>query len=155
MIIEDIIQIVGTSIVSLGIVAAGLGYLLSMYRKGNKQENVEVVNTANQLTDFWKDQIQGFKEMAREQDTKIQLLSNEVNLLKGQLMEKDKQIDTYLKILQNRNPEMERFMKDIIQFSIDHETTHKEIIRILGEIHSYAKVEHDRDFKINATVTNQ
>lgn len=151
--LQDTVTVISSILLCLGILAGGIGYLVSIFRKSNKQENVEVVTTANQLTEFWKDQIQGFKVMVEDQNKKIQDLSNELNLVKGQLMEKDKQIKTYLEILQNRNPEMEEFMKYMVQSVKDQGESHKQIVDVLKEIHDFARLEHERDFNITATVT--
>jgi hypothetical protein len=150
----------------LGICAGGFGYLYKSFSKGAKEEKNDVITSADQIVDFWKQQVEGFREIIKEltgkmekqkDDYNLQIkgLSNQLSEVRGQLSEKERQSKEYLEILQNRDPETKKFMEFMIQSIIDHTKTHKEIIRVLGEIHSMSTEEHNRNIKVVSTVTKE
>ncbi len=150
--LQMILTIVGI-VGSIGIFAGGIGFLFSKFQKGNKEDKADALTSADQLTNFWKEQVEGFKLIIADQTEKIRILTGEVGELRGQLVAEKKQNEMAREILQNRDPETKRFMEHMVQSIKDHSETHKEIIRILGEIHSMSIAEHDRDFKVTANVT--
>lgn len=173
----QIIEFTFGGLISLGAFAGGIGYLISAYVQGKNKQKDDGISSENQLTQFWKDQVTGFKDMLAEQDRKMEVqrndyntqikdLSNQLSEVKGQLMEKEKTNKEYLAILQNRNPELEQFMKALTQASSDQAEYRKEskdmfkgMITVLGDIHTATldnnKILHEeeKDLKIEATVT--
>lgn len=133
------IGIVLSSLASIGILAGGMGYLISSFRGGS-----------NKLTAFWKDQADGYKLMIAEKDRtnddKFQALHKEIGELRGQLNAEQALNERLEKIFQNRNPEMDNFMKSMSENMV-------EVSRVLKEIHTMSKMEHERDFKVEATVS--
>lgn len=150
------------------IAAGGIGLLVQMFRKKPRDEKNEVLNSANTIMDFWKNQAEQYKVISDEKDKtynekitsltkqftdQIAILSREVGELKGQLTSETAQKKEYLAILQNRDPETKKFMEFMLKAQENHDEAHKEMMRILGEIHTYAKEEHEREFKVISTVS--
>jgi len=131
--------VVISSLIGLGILAGGMGYLISSFRGGG-----------NKLTSFWKEQADGYKlmmvEKDRVNDEKFQVLHKEIGELNGRLNAEQALNERLEKIFQNRNPEMDSFMKGMVD-------SMGQIGRVLSEIHTMTKAEHERDFQISATVT--
>lgn len=150
MTIIQILQIIGLvigALAGLAGVAALLGVAWSQFNKGNRTEKNEVVNSADTIADFWKKQADDYKEMMKVKDDKNSTLINEltrkVGELTGQLTAEKAQNERYEKIFQGRNPEMDTFMKFMIQASKDQSESTREIVRVLGEIHSMASSTHE------------
>lgn len=111
------IQISIGIIISLGVLAFGFGYVYSQFKKGKNDRTKTDLETENSLTTYLKNQVEGFKQIAKEQDQKIADLGKEISAMRAVLDEKDKTIDKYLAILQNRNPELEQFMVKVSRTS--------------------------------------
>ena len=73
--------------------------------------------------------------------------------IKGQLTQVLKQNDEFKAIFQNRDPATKEFMEHVLKSIKDQGEAHKAIMEILKEVHIMSKAEHDRDFKVEATVT--
>lgn len=153
---------------SLGICAAAalLGVAYAQFRKGNRQERIDEVSSNEKLTSFWKEQAEGYKIMMTEKDSKNQLqindLTRQVGELRGQLNAETKQKTEYLAILQGKDESNKTFVATMLSVAEQAQSFMKnqgdnnlEVARILKEIHAMAKAEHDRDFKVEATVTKQ
>ena len=169
----QIILTIAGGVASLGVVAGGLGYLVSVFRGTIKKEQSDVVDSADTLVDFWKQQALDFKEMMaikeKSCDEKIQVLTREVGELRGQLTEKVSQAERLEQIFQNRNPEMEQFMKYMVQATSDHATFHKSLmdtissmITLLDDIHTTSAnnnvllaTEQNKELKIEGTLTKK
>ncbi len=153
--IKEILLFILGSIVSLGVLAGGIGYLISKFRSGSKEEKAAILSSAETLAKFWEDQATGYKSMMAEKDKsndeKFLKLTTELGEIRGQLLEKDKQVKQYLDILQNRDPETKKFNEYVIKAIENQTIVNQEMIRVLAEIHSMAKDEHERDFKVVTT----
>jgi len=159
-------------IASLGIFFFGAGFWYSQFGKGKREEKDDIVSSADKLTQFWKDQAEGYKAMMAEKDRsnddKIQKLTREVGELRGQLTEKTTSYEKLEKIFQNRNPEMESFMKTILavaeqsqtfmanntQFQSDQHNIMIEIRDFMGHINTHLE-SVDKDLKIEAKISKQ
>lgn len=164
MTLKDILLFIIGSITSLGVLAAGIGYLMGTARKKERDEKTEVVSSADQVSMFWKDQANEYKEMMKIRDEKndgkvkdltseVNLLTKEVGELRGQLNAEKTQNERYEKIFQGRSPEQEEFMKFMIQATKDQAESHKGIMEVLNKVYKFAEMEHDRDFTVTAKVT--
>lgn len=140
---------------SIGLFAGGIGFLLSRFSKGRSEEKIDVISSADQLTSFWKEQVDGYKTVVAELTEKIRVLTGEIGELRGQLQSEKKQTEMLERIFQNRDPETKKFMEHVMQSIKDQAQVNGEIVRILKEIHNMSKAEHERDFKVEATVTKQ
>lgn len=155
----EIIGLVSAAFTGLGVFAGGIGYLWNLFRGG-----------ADNQTEFWKKQAEGYKEMMKEKDAKtsdsINDLNRQVGELRGQLNEKTNQAKEYLDILQNRNPEMQKFMETLTavaqqsqQFMKENVVFQKEQAGIMEEIRAFMSNINthleatDKDLKIEATVS--
>lgn len=114
MSILDILKITAIIVGGLSALAGVLGYLVISYKKSGREKIESVVNSSDQLTGFWRDQVEGFKEMVATQNEKIRTLTGEVGELRGQLNEKTKQAEEYKLIFQGQNPEMKQFMQTML-----------------------------------------
>ncbi len=132
-------QIIG-AIGSLGVLALGIGYLYSQFMKGKNGGDKEGLDQKNALTTYLTSQISGFKELVADQDKKISELGKEVASLRAVIGEKDKTIQKYLEILQNRNPELEKSMADITR-------SMKDINTFMHSINNHMKM-HNKSTKV-------
>lgn len=131
-------------------VAAMGGVAVAQFRKGGRME-------ASELIKFYQAEAAGYKEMAektrREYTDKHEGLIKDIAGMKAELGAERKLREQYESILKDRNPETIKFMEFMIQATKDQSESNKEIARVLGEIHTYAKAEHDRDFKVTSTIS--
>lgn len=153
--ITIILQISGI-LGALGVFFGGGGYLISKYKGGTreeKEESADIISSNDQIKQFFKDQNEDYKLIIKEQGVKIEGLTREIGEIRGQLNAETNQKKEYLAILENRDPAMKASLDLLVQSVKDQQVVNKEIVRILGEIHSMAKDEHERDFQITSTVT--
>jgi hypothetical protein len=150
---------------ALGLFAGGIGFLWTKIRGGSKEaktESTDLLTSNDQIKQFYKEQNDDLKEINKVLGEKVDALTREVGEIRGQLIAEKTQNERLEKIFQNRDPETKQFMefmmqavKDQSQVAKDQSESHKEIVRVLGEIHTMSKMEHERDFSISATVTKQ
>lgn len=157
MSVFETIKYYSGALLDIGVFIGGIGYLLRSWKKEDRDEKTEVMSSSDTLTNFWKEQAEGYKVVMAEKDKandiKFTALTKEVGEIRGQLIEKEKQNTQYLEILQNRNPEMQKFMEFMIQAMKNQDECNTKISTILSEIHTMAKAEHERDFNITAQIT--
>jgi hypothetical protein len=149
------------NIETIGIIIAALGYFASTFFKSK-------TTGSGELIDFYKKEAEGYRDMMAKKEEvhtqkisdltkdftkKISDLSTEVGELRGQLVGEKKQNERLEQIFQNRNPEMEQFMKLMVNAVTDQGVVNKEVVTILRDIHTMTKAEHDRDINITATVS--
>lgn len=136
---------------AFGICAGGLGYLISSYKKGTRAENSEVVSSAENLTNFWKEQADGYKVMMAEKDAswndRFEKMSREMGELQGQLIAEKKQTERLEAIFKDRNPETEQFMKDTT-------SAMSQIMKFMEAINKHME-EEKKELHIEATVSKQ
>lgn len=140
----------------LGVLFFGGGYLISKWRSGTKEEEAEsrdLISSNDQIKQFYKDQNDDLKAINKALSDKVEMLTREVGEIKGQLNAETKVKEEYLAILRGRDPETKKFMELMVQSVKDQAESQKEIIRVLSEIHSYAKQEHEREVHIEAQIT--
>jgi hypothetical protein len=134
------------SLASLGIVSGGLGYLIGQFRTGTKK----AYSDSSEIITFYKTENQSLKDIMSEKDksndSKFQQLTSEIGEIRGQLIEKEKQNKQYLDILQNRDPDTQKFQTAMVDGMAKFAT-------ILGEIHTLAIEEHNRDLSITSIVS--
>jgi len=162
----QLILTIGGVVSFMVIVAGGIGLLINAIKKKPRDEKNEVISSADQLAGFWKEQVEGFREVIKDLTAKLEKQKDdhtiemkrvltELGEVRGQLAEKNKQSEQYLAILQNRDPETQKFQEYIVKALENQSNTNVEIIRVLSEIHSMTKAEHERDFKVESVVTKQ
>ncbi len=160
----DLLIKIFTLIAAAGLAAGGLGFLIYSFQKKQIEAKTDVISSADTLTNFWKEQVEGFKEVIKELNLKLDKQKDEHNMemkklltelgeVRGQLNAESKQKTECLTILQNRDPETKKFMEYMIQAVKDQTEAQAGMMKVLSEIHKMAKAEHDRDFNITATVS--
>lgn len=151
-------------IVNVGAAFLIIGIAYSQFFKGKSKGEAEILSSSEETKKFWKDQAQDYKTMMEERERvnvaradaltkQINELTKEVGELKGRLISEQTMRERLEQIFQNRDPETQKFMELMIQSSKDQAEAHKEMIRVLGEIHSMATEEKQRDFHVTATVS--
>jgi len=153
----EIAQIAGGAVISLGIFAGGVGYLMQAYKKSGREERKDVTDSADTISEFWKKQAEELKLILQTKDTefnaqlakttkefneKIQDLVKQVGILTGQLTAEKAANDRFEKIFQGRNPEMEEFMKFMVQSAKESQETHEKIIEVLTDLHKTSSSNH-------------
>ncbi len=163
----DIALKIGAVMGTLGLFFGGLGYVIQKYKGGSKEEkaeNADLISSNDQIKQFYKEQNDELKDIIKAKDTafaqreiewngKFNALTKEVGELKGQLTAENKQKEQYLAILQNRDPETKQFNEYMIKAVENQTEANRQIVKLLGEIHTMTKDEHDRDFQVTSIVT--
>lgn len=148
---STIIYIFG-SLASIGLTAGGLGYLISQFRGGTKKANTEIASSSTEIITFYKTENESLKSIMGEKDKsndeKFRQLTSEIGEIRGQLIEKEKQNKQYLDIINNRGPETEQFQTAMLDGLA-------KLATIIGEIHTLAIQEHERELSITSTITKE
>ncbi len=127
--IIQVAEIVIGSIVSLGVLFAGTGYLWAQIFVGRNKANKDDF-------DLFNSQIDGLTKIIGEQTTQIKTLqedikqhTSEIGRLNGIIEEKDKKITDLLSIVQNRDPSLGEY----IQFARDSILEFKDSVKRIHE----------------------
>lgn len=143
------------SLATLGIVVGGIGFFISSFKKGNR----EFLSSSAEMVEFYKTENANLKSIMADKDKsndeKFQQLNKELGEIRGQLIEKDKQNKQYLDILQNRDPDTQKFQELLVKSASDQNEINKQVVEILQEIQKYAILEHERDFLVTSTISKQ
>lgn len=109
-----------TTAITAGLICSGLGYVAAQFFKGKKDASEQAVSSAQTLLDFWKDQAEGYKAMMEAKDKasneKFESLMREIGELNGKLKAAEDQNKRFEEIFQNRNPELDNTLKEILTF---------------------------------------
>jgi hypothetical protein len=110
-------------ILAFGAIAFAIGQF-NLSRKSTKANDIESENSAMSLL---QRQVATFKDTIKELTAKVETMGKEISALQAVnlVIEKDK--EKYLAILQNRNPEFEKFMGDISGTMVDIKNFMKQI----------------------------
>ena|ERR1700710_2330961 len=148
----SLIQYFIDAVTLLGICAYGL----SQFYRGKTDKTKDEYATENTLIEYLKKQVEGFKEITKDQDAKLQQMGKDIAALTAVVNEKQKTIDNQLAILQNRNPELESFMTDLRSAAVEQReyrtsstATFGKMVVLLGEI----SAQLGKEIKISSTVT--
>lgn len=152
-----ILAIIFGSLGTLGIFAGGLGYLVKTFRKGTKEEKAEVIGSSQEIINFWKSQAENYQLIlaSKEKDwnEKFQVLTREFGELKGKYDSEKVQNERLEKIFQNRDPESQKFMELVMKAIETQGKVNEGIVNTLAEIHALMIDEHNREMKVEATIT--
>lgn len=156
--VNDIIKLILAVGGAITLIASGLGVFIYSYRKSGRQERKDVTDSADTISEFWKKQAEELKlilqtkdveynaqltKVTKEFNEKIQELTKQVGILTGQLTSEKAANDRFEKIFQGRNPEMEAFMKFMIQAAKDSQESHEQIVKVLTDLHKTSTSNHD------------
>lgn len=171
MTVKDIVEITGAAVLVLGTLFGGAGFLIWSYKKSGRQERKDVTETADTISNFWKNQAEELKGILQTKDvefnTKITALTKDftdqitgltekVGILTGQLAAEKNQNERLEKIFQGRNPEMEAFMKYMVGSSEQHSKTHEAMLKVLNDLHGMSESNHkilEKDLKVESVIT--
>ncbi len=130
-----------TIIITVGTIFGAIGYGIASFFKGRKSASEDAVKSAQELMAFWKEQADGYRDaMAakdKENHAKFENLMREIGELKGQLFAAQEQNKRFEEIFQNRNPELDKTLKEILEF--------------MKQIHDHMS---GKDLKIETTVSH-
>lgn len=164
----DIAKWVGGSLTALAAITALIGVAYAQFRKGSRDESNAVVTSADNISEFWHKQADEYKAMMAVKEESFQKqfsdsteryqkqiseLTEKVGVLTGKLANSTEYADKLEKIFQGRNPEMEAFMKFMVQSSNeqgelmrqavkDATESHTQIITVLKDIHDMSASNH-------------
>lgn len=146
----QIAQIAAIILAGLGTLLGGVGFAIYSYKKSGRQERKDVTETADVISEFWKNQAEELKLILQTKDVevqsqiaaltkdfneKIQDLTKQVGVLTGQLTAEKALNEKLEQIFQNRNPEMEGFMKYMVDATEKHSETHEAMLKVLADLH--------------------
>jgi biopolymer transport protein ExbB/TolQ len=149
--IKELAELIGIVLGTLGLFAAGVGTVIYGVKRTERQERKDLTETADTISNFWKNQAEELKEIlatkdsefniklaavTREFNEKIQDLVKEIGMLKGQLSAEKAINERLEKIFQNRSPEMEAFMKYMVEATEKHNETHEAMMKVLTDLHA-------------------
>ncbi len=126
---------------------AGMG--VAQFKSKSRGESGDIVK-------FYKDRMEDYKLIAettrKEYADKYEDMLRKFGILEGQFNTEKALREQYESILKDKNPETQNFMTLVTTAITDQQNVNKEVVQILKEIHAMAVVEHDREFKVDATV---
>lgn len=155
----DIIKIGSQIAAGVGFLGAGIGFLVYSFKKSTRDESKAVTESADTIADFWKNQANEYKTMMATKDEKytsqINELTTQVGELRGQLNAEKATNERLEKIFQNRNPEMEEFIRYMVQAVQNINEVHTSMVKVLSDIHAMSTSNHEmlaKELKIETTI---
>lgn len=113
----------------LGFLGLGSAYIFIQWKTGYNQASAEVINA-------YKEQV----ALARAEISKLQ---KDLGILQGQLGERNKRIEVLEQVAQNRNPEMEDFIKTAGVAAKTSMEYMKNSAETLAEIKTFMQILHN------------
>jgi predicted nucleic acid-binding Zn-ribbon protein len=95
---------------------SGFVNVFLFWKRGGQEATKELIDLQEKQIEAMKHDMDMSRERGHALANDIQKLSLKVGYLEGQAQEKDKKIEEYIAILQNRNPELETVLKSIEKF---------------------------------------
>jgi hypothetical protein len=145
----NVAKIIGTILaaaLSIAAVVAIIGVAYAQFKKAFRNERVEAINSADTLAEFWHKQADEYKDAMALKDEKyteqINKLTRELGEVRGELNAAKASNERLEKIFQGRDPEMQEFMRFMIQAVKDQAETHQKIVKVLDDIHNMSKSNH-------------
>ena len=112
---------------TVGVFAAGIGFMFSQVRKGRIDGTIDTIALQNS-------RITALEADNKGKTTQIDALNTEISALKTLLMNKDKENDRLVAIFQNRNPEFQKVLSVAMEAEVFFKNSaeeHKKIIELL------------------------
>lgn len=101
---RDYIELILAVLGGIGILLAAAGYGLGKYREGQNSRRKDDIENKRSSFELLQDQVDALEVMVGKQ-------KEDIIILQTQNSEKDKKIKEYMELIQNRNPEMNQFIK--------------------------------------------
>lgn len=145
------LEAIAAVLAGFGGFVAMCGYAYGQFFTGKNQNTAEGVKTENEAIQLRQNQITELRDLVKDLTKKMEdnntahnvemrALHTQLGEVRGQLLEKEKQAEAYLEILQNRSPELDKILVEIKDF--------------MHAINEHMKKE-GRDLQIDATVTRK
>lgn len=120
-----------TTIVGVCIgLAGGLGY----YHRSRSERRRNDLKEGTDLLTYLQKENDGYKAAIRDMQDKMEAMGKEISALRATLTEKDNLLDKYMKIIENRNPELLEILKDIRKFMERVEAHMEQDLRIEARV---------------------
>lgn len=97
----------------------GLGaiaFVFGQWRNGRRESKAETVSAYNGTIELLKSQISALESKSNQAEQENKSNHDEILKLQEAIKHKDQQIDQYLKIITNRNPQLEETLKQVRDF---------------------------------------
>lgn len=155
-------------IIAFGVLGLSAGNFFTGFGKGSR-------GGSGELIEFYKKEAADYKDMSAKKDIKhaeeIKAITADFNgkyhdltqkfgELQGQYNAEKGMRERAEEILKDKNPETKAFMELVIKSCEDQGKVNEAVTKamtkmgeILGEIHTMAKAEHDRDIQITSTIS--
>lgn len=118
------------AIVAVGVVV----FAFAQYRNGKAQGVSTEIATAGGTIDLLQKSVDVLRSELNSAKADLLKEHDEIIRLQESLKHKDEQIKQYLDILQNRNPEMDAFMRFMTKAATDAAESQKEMAKIMREM---------------------
>ncbi len=100
----------------IGFAVLGVATWYTNFRSGKDKIGGEVLSLYKEQIAALEADVQRTRERSHELGNAVQKISLELGIVKGQLQEKDKKLEEYSAIFQNRNPELQQVLGEIRDF---------------------------------------
>lgn len=125
----------------IGAVGTGLGILITNVFRGGSQRVSQLDAATTKLIETLQNQIKALEDSEQitrarnhELGNQMQIMSGKIGVLEGQLKEKDKKLEEYAAILQNRSPEMEKYMNETNKILKELVSSNHEIKKFMMQV---------------------
>ena len=100
-------------ITGLSSTAGFIAIAVYQYKKITVRERMADTTTSDMVVEHWKKEVDNITAVCKDLQAQLQHMKSDMDVMKGQLAEKTHQNEQYIALLQNRNPELETFMKNM------------------------------------------
>lgn len=97
-------------------IVAGLINLFLFWKQGGQKATKDLIDLQEKQIETLKTDFDLSRTRSHDLANQLQAITLKVGILEGQAKEKDKKLEEYTQLLQNRNPELETVLKSIEQF---------------------------------------
>jgi hypothetical protein len=118
------------TLVSIGIIAFAIG----QFKFGKKTRTRDDIDTENSAMELQGNKIKVLEAALEEQKTINIETGKKLAAIEAVNLEKDKTIKEYLAILQNRNPELDKVLGQILEFMKKINTHMEQDLKITGTV---------------------
>jgi hypothetical protein len=125
----QVVEIIIGSVVSFGILIAGVGYAVGQFKKGESEGKMDDTSVKQGVFDLLQKEVTALEKMVADDE-------KEMAVLKTQVDEKDKKVKEFMEILQNRNPELTNYITTSYSYMKDTGlffTEMKDVLRTLAD----------------------
>jgi len=100
----------------IGVIAAGLGYAYEKFFDGRQKKINQSIETETGILGFYQKQNDALTKLIKDHENEINKLQDDLHSLEAIVEEKDKKLQDYMIIFQNRDPQLIEILKEIRDF---------------------------------------